>query len=457
MARSTNDDLPTGWVSTRLADVAEINPRHSRDLSDSMKVSFAPMAALGENRPAFHHLEERKLGQVRKGFTHFAEGDVLFAKITPCMENGKGAVATGLRNGLGCGTTELHVIRPHAGVDPFYLYRFMQQRAFRNEAKANFTGTAGQARVPKSFIEDAEIPLPPLPEQRRIVAKLEELLGKVEGTRTHLRNVQNALKRFRQSVLNAATTGNLTIDWRADHQEEVSASNDLQSYIGNTQAISKERRRFEQTEGHELIRDVIPKSWQMPLIGDTFSIIDYRGKTPKKSSHGKRLISAKNIRMGYLSETPIEYLSDDYYKKWMTRGFPKKGDILFVTEGATMGFLALNTRGDTFALGQRTLTLQPFMPLDMRVFLYFMMSSYFQKIVQVNATGSAAVGIKGAKFKGLPIPFPPVREQQEIVRQVDQLFTLANRIEERYGISKIQVESLTQAILAKAFRGELVA
>src|SRR5262245_52214910 len=106
-----NDELPDGWTAAPIGSVAVINPRHSKSLKDSTIVSFAPMAAVSESKPAFNYLEERPLGKVRQGYMHFADGDVLFAKITPCMENGKGGVASGLRNGLGCGTTELIVIR----------------------------------------------------------------------------------------------------------------------------------------------------------------------------------------------------------------------------------------------------------------------------------------------------------------------------------------------------------
>jgi type I restriction enzyme, S subunit len=116
-----NDELPEGWVATTLSEIADINPRHQKGLDDIMPVTFVPMAGLNESRPEFQFTQERPLGQVRKGFTHFAEGDVLFAKITPCMENGKGAVARGLRNRLGCGTTELHVVRPLAGISPEYI------------------------------------------------------------------------------------------------------------------------------------------------------------------------------------------------------------------------------------------------------------------------------------------------------------------------------------------------
>jgi type I restriction enzyme S subunit len=121
-----------------------------------------------------------------------------------------------------------------------------------------------------------------------------------------------------------------------------------------------------------------------------------------------------------------------------------------------MGFAALNDRVDEFALAQRIITLQPWHPLETRCFLFFMMSSLFQGLVRLNATGSAAVGIKAARLRGLPLPFPPAAEQREIVRRVEALFALANQVEAQCQRSWRRADKLTQSILAKAFRGELV-
>ena len=142
-----------------LGEVCDINPRlpKSHGLQEDNEVGFVPMAAVNETSGTIEQRLTRRFAEVKKGYTPFAEDDVLFAKITPCMENGKGAVATGLRNRLGCGTTELHVIRPLGGIDPHYVYRFLAQASVRAVAKENFTGTAGQARVPTSFIEDLEV------------------------------------------------------------------------------------------------------------------------------------------------------------------------------------------------------------------------------------------------------------------------------------------------------------
>ena len=167
---------PMGWAVGRLGEICTINPRNPRakksGYSDNMVVSFVPMIAVDERAGAITIREERPLAEVSRGYTSFKDGDVLFAKITPCMENGKAALARNLTNGIGRGSTEFYVVRPGDRVLGEYIYHFVRQAWFREEAKRNFTGTAGQQRVPKTFMENALIPLPPLDEQRRIVGIL---------------------------------------------------------------------------------------------------------------------------------------------------------------------------------------------------------------------------------------------------------------------------------------------
>ncbi len=311
--------------------------------------------------------------------------------------------------------------------------------------------------VSRKDIYKVNVPLPPFNEQRRIIAKLEKILHRVDTCNERLDKIPIILKRFRQSVLDAATTGRLTADWRCNNVNAVSPKREIESLLNLTKKQRPDVLKTEPTAGHEVLIEAVPEVWATPSLYELFRFIDYRGKTPKKSSSGKRLISAKNIKMGFISNEPVEYVSDKFYRAWMTRGFPQKGDIFFITEGHTMGFAALNNRDDEFALSQRTITLQPWRPMDTRCFLFFIMSSLFQNLVRLNATGSAAIGIKAAKFRGLPIPFTSLPEQKEIVRRVEALFKKADAIEARYKKAKAFVDKLTQSILAKAFRGELVA
>lgn len=151
-----------GWGLTTLGKCCELNPKRPKDIDDELWVSFVPMPAVSEDG-RLSTSEMKQYAEVKKGFTYFAENDVLFAKITPCMENGKGCVAEGLSNGIGAGSTEFHVLRPIAGKsNPFWLYILTMHDAFRSAARQSMTGTGGQLRVPISFLDDYPITLPPV-------------------------------------------------------------------------------------------------------------------------------------------------------------------------------------------------------------------------------------------------------------------------------------------------------
>lgn len=171
--------IPENWVWVRLGDVAEINPRNKAQ--DETEAGFMPMNLLNGGFQNSFNFEKRSWEKIKKGFTHFSDGDVVIAKITPCFQNRKSAVISGLPNKIGAGTTELHVLRPYAAkVLPEYLLLIAKTTAFINGGVANFTGTAGQQRVSSDFIKNYPIPLPPLTEQQQIVAKLEALLAEID-------------------------------------------------------------------------------------------------------------------------------------------------------------------------------------------------------------------------------------------------------------------------------------
>lgn len=178
-----------GWGLKKLGQCCEINPKKANDLrlQANLEVSFVPMTAVSENG-IIDTSDSRKYDDVKSGFTYFSEEDVLFAKITPCMENGKGAVAKKLKNGIGFGSTEFHVLRPIYGVsDCYWLYVMSIFSEFRKEAELKMTGSAGQRRVPVSFLEEYKVALPPIELQKQFASF-------VQQTETTKANIQKSLE-----------------------------------------------------------------------------------------------------------------------------------------------------------------------------------------------------------------------------------------------------------------------
>ena len=164
-------DIPDSWCWGRLKDIVMINPRNK--LNDDTMVAFIPMPLIEDGYSGRHTSGVRKWKEVKTGFTHFQEGDVGVAKITPCFENRKSAIFENLCNGFGAGTTELHVFRPYNGtILPRYLLAYMKSAQFVENGKQTFSGAVGQQRLSKEYVENAYLPIPPMEEQKRIVHQL---------------------------------------------------------------------------------------------------------------------------------------------------------------------------------------------------------------------------------------------------------------------------------------------
>jgi len=209
-------ELPATWCWTRLLDLGEISPRN--DALDEAAASFIPMSGFSEFHMGALAPEAEKWGHIKKGFTHFRNGDVVVAKITPCFENGKAAVIDGLEHSIGAGTTELHVFRPiHLGILPGYIYLFLRSPYFAIEGEKNMTGTAGQKRLPTEYFATRALPLPPSTEQSRIVAKVDELMAlcdTLEAQQQARRKLQNNLRQSTlQAVASASSPHELQTTW----------------------------------------------------------------------------------------------------------------------------------------------------------------------------------------------------------------------------------------------------
>lgn len=209
--RKKNGIAKENWESVQLEDVCTVNPSkvNTKDLPDDLEVSFFPMPALSEVYGTITEPQTRKLSEVRTGFTNFSEGDVVFAKITPCMENGKSAVIGPLINNIGFGTTEFFVLRCGEKLYNRYLWHLVRSSAFRSEAKAVMSGAVGQQRVPKSFLENYQLSLPPVEEQIEVVHVLDEMFVKEQRTTETAKQVIDQIDTMKKSILSRAFRGEL--------------------------------------------------------------------------------------------------------------------------------------------------------------------------------------------------------------------------------------------------------
>lgn len=205
--------LPKGWQWEKIERISTVNPKieNKENINDELEVQFIPMKLVEEKINKIQLTETRLFKEVRKGsYTPFINGDVIFAKVTPCMENGKMAIVHSLKNGIGYGSSEFHVLRCNNDGLNKYLFYYIVQDRFRNDAQNAMTGAVGLRRVPKQFIERYQIPLPPKPTQQAIVSKIEELFSELDKGIENLHTAQQQLKTYRQSVLNKlVTTENL--------------------------------------------------------------------------------------------------------------------------------------------------------------------------------------------------------------------------------------------------------
>lgn len=226
--KENNIDL-SSWENGILMDFCKINPKkiNTKEFDDDMIVSFIPMPCVSDIWGKIIKKELRKLGEVKKGYTNFCEGDVLFAKITPCMENGKSAIVDKLENDIGFGSTEFYVLRCDENkLNNKYLHYFVRQKTFRDEAKGEMTGAVGQQRVPKTFLENYKMKLPTIEEQQEIVNILDNLLAKYNK----IKNLEQQLEKIellKKAILAKAFRGELG----TNNPDEESAENLLKEIL----------------------------------------------------------------------------------------------------------------------------------------------------------------------------------------------------------------------------------
>jgi len=455
--------IPANWVWAIHEEISAINPKLPyHNLSEESEVSFLPMACVDEVSGNYHLQNTRKYCEVKKGHTSFIDGDIIFAKITPCMENGKVAVLDNLVNGIGYGSTEFHFSRSHNFIEKKYLFYYFVQTAFRKDAQSNMTRSAGQLRVPTIFFKSVLIPIAPLPEQRAIVAKLEQLFSELDNGVACLKKGQEQLKVYRQAVLKQAFEGELTKAWREQQTSLPSAQELLET-------IKAERAQAARLQGKKL-KPIIPltqaelddlpeikEGWKWLKLGELTLGVEYGTSTKSLDNGDVPVIRMGNIQQGRIEWSNLAYTNDktDISKYRLT-----KGDVLFnrTNSPELVGKTAIyNGEMPAIFAGYLIRINQITVLLDYK-YLNFWLNSHPAKVYgnSVKTDGVNQSNINGEKLKSYPFPFCSPQEQSQIVQEIETRLSVCDNIESTISESLEKAEALRQSILKKAFEGKLL-
>lgn len=362
------------------------------------------------------------------------------------------------------------------------LEYFLQSKLYWDQI-SDFTAGIAIPNVNASKLEELSIPLPPLPEQQRIVEKLDALMARISNSKTRLEKIPTLLKNFRQSVLAAAVSGELTKEWREEKEidskkllEEIQAKRITKYKAACLKAkTNKERKPIKPSnlddklaieEEVDFLTPKIPETWVKVPLGITSanspnSIVDgpFGSSINVKTDYiesGVPVIRINNVRPLKFVNENLRFISQEKFSE-LERHNVSSGDILLAKVGATIGDCCIYPEGLPIAMLSTTGSCR--ITVDDSCFdkqyICFVLNS-LKNVMQQIASEVAQPFLNMSTVKNLPIPFCPIEEQKEIVRKVEELFHFANSIEARYQKAKAWFDKLPQSLLAKAFRGELV-
>ncbi len=477
--------LPASWALAKLDEVAQLAPEVSLDGIDAAApVHFVPMAAVAEDFSGVDVSALRPLSEVRKGYTGFVSGDVLLAKITPCMENGKGGLVPPLPHRVAFGSTEFHVLRSSVAVSNSWVAWFLSQPLFRKNAKANMSGTAGQMRVPTKWLRAVDLPVPPRAEQTRIVAKLEELLSDLDAGVAELKAAQKKLAQYRQSLLKAAVTGELTAKWRA--ARALSESGEAENGQQFLQRILTERRagwEAKQLAKFKAQGKTPPKDWQKkypePVQPDTSglpelpegwvwasvdqlseSVRNGLSKTPNTTQCGFPIFKINAVRPMTVNFDAIKHIEIDQNEAadyWV-----EVGDVLATRYNGSVDLLGVF--GMIKDVSVRTLypdkliRMKPVTGVELGAWMEVCGNVGLSRkhLVSRVKTTAGQTGISGDDLKKTPIPLPPVAEQEVTLAVLKDRLQAVQELGLPIELGLKQSTAQRQNILRTAFAGQLV-
>ncbi len=469
MAERDLRSLPRGWIWTCSAVIGDTAPRV--DMDDDALVAFAPMNLIPTDYRSTFQPEVRPWREIKKGYTHFADGDVAFAKITPCFQNGKGCVFKNLPGGAGSGTTELHVLRPFNGVVlPLYALLFYKSPEFVAGGVASFSGTAGQQRVSNDYFRFAPFPLPPLAEQKRIVAKVDQLMALCDQLEAQQQEretrksvlVRASLARFadapttenlgflfhksydippaelRKSILTLAVQGKLVPQDTDDEPADAM----LERLVREMSPVQRRRQAAPLPPlSSDSIPYKLPEKWTWSRFRDVAIIasnlvkpaefLDFTHLAPDNIEKGNGvLLACKTVREDkVISSNHRFYPGQIVYSKIR----PNLAKVVVVDFDG----LCSADMYPIYAL------------IDAYYLQLYMLSETFLVQAVKNDTRVAMPKINQAELNAIAVPVPPLAEQRRIVAKVSELMALVDELERQQESSRGTACRLLDAIVSE--------
>ena len=482
--------VPQGWEWSNLATVGVINPRN--EAPDEAIASFVEMRSIPAAFSAAHTTASRPWRDIKSGFTQFAEGDVGVAKITPCFENGKSTVFENLSNGIGAGTTELHIVRPLGGIAPRYVLLFLKTPAFLLNGEAVMTGSAGQKRMPRTYFESTPFPLPPLAEQSRIVTRVEELMrlcdaleakGQLEATQhaqlvstllgtltesetpeelaenwqcvaTHfdrLLDRPEAVDALEQTILQLAVRGLLVPQDPKDEPasellKKIRAEKDRLIVEGK---IKRDKPPAKSTEDEKPFE--LPRGWEWSSLA-AIGVVNPRNEATDDTAAS--FVQMSSIPVAFSEPHTSEERSWRDIKSGFTHFAEGDVGLAKITPCFENGKSTVfkNLRNGIGAGTTELHIVRPLCEVEPRYVLLFLKTPRFLINGEVGMTGSAGQKrLARAYFENTPFPLPPLPEQSRIVTRVEDLMRLCADL--RQGLTTGLAQ---QALLAEAWMKHVV-
>lgn len=414
----------------RIDQVCDVNPPKDIPRFKGMEVSFIPMDAVSTTGEV--DVSRTISGDGVKNYSVFQNRDVLFAKITPCMENGKGGIVDDLKNGFGAGSTEFIVIRPdEKKVISEWVQLFLSQSSYRIECKNHMTGSAGQKRVPPKFIAGTVIPVPALDVQRRIVSRIEELFSELDNSVSTLQKTKEQLTVYQQAVLKEAFEGNLKI-----------------SHHG----IDTDLKWATQEETKDLPE--LSNGWRyvhLSQLGDLG-----RGRSKHRPRNDKRLF--EDGKYPFLQTGEVKAAKNtitEAKRKYGEFGLAQskmwpKGTLCITIAAniAETAFLGIDACFPDSVVG--------FTPSDLVKAEYVRFFIESQKLkLSAFAPATAQKNINLETLEKLVIPYCGIQEQQEVIDEIESRLSVCDSIEQTVDTALQQAEAMRQSILKQAFEGRL--